>query len=145
MGHRCGGVGRRGGDRQQIYVQNIGGPNQQLSVLDLSRSINDTAWVTAATGTLYATDNTSGTVDAVQGGFAPGLVRAAVTPCDANGAPATCPGSGYAPNYLGALDLYTGAVQAIPVEGRFAPEGLLFVPGPAGSGGPAGPAGPGGQ
>ena len=52
----------------------------------------------------------------------------AVTPCDAANAPATCPGPGFPPNYLGLLDPFTGHVSRAPLSGAtFSPKGLLFV------------------
>lgn len=52
----------------------------------------------------------------------------AVTPCDAANAPATCPGPGFPPNYLGSLDPFTGHVTRVRVGGvTFNPKGLLFV------------------
>ncbi len=66
-----------------------------LRVLRLGQSVDDTAWAPSHDGRLYATDNGAGTVDVITGPFPPGSVFEAVTPCDANGAPATCPGPGF--------------------------------------------------
>jgi hypothetical protein len=60
------------GDQEQIYVSDPGGPAQQLSMLSLDQSIDDTAWVTSREGTLYASISADNTVDAVTGRFAPG-------------------------------------------------------------------------
>ena len=55
----------------------------------------------------------------------------AVTPCNANSAPAVCPAASapqYPPNSLGTINLETGAVGAVTVNGPVAPKGLIFVP-----------------
>ena len=56
------------GDLQQVYVRNAGGPNQKVFVLNLTQSVDDTAWATASRGTLYATDGKN-SVYAVRGHF----------------------------------------------------------------------------
>lgn len=119
------------GDEEQIYVQDPGGPQQRLSVLTLSQSVDDTAWPTDRWGRLYATDSTNDAVDVVNGPFTDGQPVVAATPCDANSAPATCPAPPAFPaNYLGTLDPWTGRVQALDVNGApFVPQGgLLFLP-----------------
>lgn len=61
-----------------------------------------------------------------------GQVYSAVTPCDANGAPSTCPGPGFPPNYLGRLDLQTGQLTRVRVSGpAVAPQGMLLQRGAA--------------
>lgn len=115
------------GDKQHIYVKNPGLVNQRLSVLDLSQSINDTAWATRQFGTLYITDNTDNLVDVLRGRFVPGTAFVAVTPCDADGAPATCPAPGFPPNYLGTLNMFTGKVIPVNLHGEMVQaEGLTF-------------------
>ncbi len=107
------------GDQQQVYVSDAGGPRQQLSLLDLSTSINDTAWIGARGGTLYVTDTGADQVLAVRG-LGAGQAIVAATPSSAN-----VPGSG--PNYLGVLDAYTGQVQPLPGTASVQPQGLLYV------------------
>ncbi len=52
----------------------------------------------------------------------------AVTPCDANNAPATCPAPGFPANYLGHLDMYTGRIDRVLVRGAaLHPQGMIFV------------------
>jgi hypothetical protein len=51
-------------------------------VLNLSRSVDDTAWVTGG-GRLFATDADRDTGDVVTGDFADNSIFVAVTPCDA--------------------------------------------------------------
>jgi hypothetical protein len=93
------------GDKEQIYVHGPGTWYQHLTVLALSQSVDDTAWATSWHGTFVA-----------------------VTPCDANGAPATCPGPGYPPNYLGQLNMYTGKITPVSLHGpSFEPQGMIFV------------------
>ncbi len=117
------------GDQQQIYVSDPGGPLQQLSVLSLDQSINDTAWATEAHGVLYASDSSSDTVDAITGNFDPGTAFVAATPCDANTASSSCK----AANFLGQLNLESGHVSPVALSGgALAPGGLVFVPGAQG-------------
>jgi hypothetical protein len=55
-------------------------------------------------------------------------VLVAATPCDANGAPSTCPAPGYPPNYLGELNPWTGAITPVQLIGpALEPKGLLFL------------------
>jgi hypothetical protein len=117
------------GDKEQIYVQNAGSRHQHLWVLDLSQSVDDTAWATTWHGAFYTTDNSGDTVDAITGAFPPGTVFVAVTPCDANGAPATCPAPGFPPHYLGQLNMYTGHISPVSLRGPgVEPQGMIFVP-----------------
>jgi hypothetical protein len=84
--------------------------------------------VTSASGTLYATDSSADSVDAFTGPFKPGTVYAAVAPCNANNAPATCPNPpSWPPNSLGTINLTTGAVK-VAYHGPITPKGLVFVP-----------------
>ena len=76
------------GDEELIFSPASG---TSLQVLKISQSVDDVAWATSATGTLYTTDSPSNTVDAIMGTFTPGTVFTAVTPCNANSAPSTCP------------------------------------------------------
>ncbi|HEY5354992.1 MAG TPA: hypothetical protein VIK57_21315 [Streptosporangiaceae bacterium] len=115
------------GDKEQIFVRDPARRRPALSVLRLSQSVDDTAWATSHDGRLYATDNGAGTVDVITGPFRPGSVFTAVTPCDANGAPATCPGPGYPANYLGALNPWTGHISRVALGGAVLnPQGMLF-------------------
>jgi hypothetical protein len=113
------------GDEQLIFS---GASGQNLQVLKISQSVDDVAWATSATGSLYTTDASANTVDVMTGSFTPGTVYTAVTPCNANGAPTTCPAAGYAANSLGTINLTTGAVGTAAVTGVAAPKGLIFVP-----------------
>jgi hypothetical protein len=123
------------GDQQQIYVADPGHAGQSLSVLNLSQSINDSAWATSGDGNLYITDSSNNVVDALRGHFDPGTVFVAVTPCSANSAPATCPAPGFPANYLGTLDLSTGVVSPVDLGGQSVePQGLLFQQGNGGLG-----------
>ena len=119
------------GDLQQIYVSGAGTQHQHLSVLNLSQSVDDTAWPISFTGTLFATDSTDDTIAAIHGPFLPGQPLVAATPCGSNSAPGVCPGPGFPANYLATLNPWTGHVSAVNVTGSaFTPQGgLLFVPG----------------
>jgi len=113
------------GDEELIFS---GARGQNLQVLKISNSIDDTAWATSASGSLYTTDSSANSVDAFTGSFTPGTAYTAVTPCNANSAPSTCPGPGYPANFLGTINLKTGAVGKVTVVGPVAPKGLIFVP-----------------
>lgn len=119
------------GDLQQIYVRDAGHQSQKLSLLNLSQSVDDTAWITHPEGRLYATDNGAGTIDTVTGDFRAGTAFTAVTPCNANSAPSTCPAPpAYPANYLGTINLGTGQVSSVPVTGpALHPQGLIFAGG----------------
>jgi hypothetical protein len=112
------------GDQQQIYVSDPGGPGQELSVLSLDQSVDDTAWTTEPGGALYASDSSADTVNAISGDFRPGTAFSSATPCSANSAPSTCT----TPNFLGRLDLTSGHVSPVSLGASLAPGGLIFVP-----------------
>jgi hypothetical protein len=113
------------GDLQLIFSNASG---QNLQVLKTSQAVDDTAWATSATGTLYATDSSADAIDAITGPFKPGTAYTAVAPCNANNAPSTCPAPPAWPvNSLGTIDLKTGAVTTI-YHGPMTPKGLAFVP-----------------
>jgi hypothetical protein len=117
------------GDREQVFLAGVGCAHPTLSVLKLTDSVDDTAWPSDSTGTLYTTDNGNDTVYKISGAFTKGSVMVAVTPCDANGAPSTCPAPGYPANYLGEPDPDTGVITAAHVRGpAVAAQGLLFLP-----------------
>jgi hypothetical protein len=116
------------GDLQLIFA-GAGGQNPQ--VLKLSNPVDDTAVATSASGTLYTTDSGADSVDAITGPFKVGTAYTAVAPCNANSAPDVCPVSGsstYGPNYMGTINLTTGAVSKITVIGPASPKGMIFVP-----------------
>jgi hypothetical protein len=117
------------GDKEQIYVHNAGARHQHLWVLGLSQSVDDTAWATTFYSRLFATDHGADTVSVILGLFTPGTAFVAVTPCDANNAPATCPAPGFPANYLGTLNMFTGQVTRVSVGGAsLAPQGIIFAP-----------------
>jgi hypothetical protein len=116
------------GDLQLIFSNASGG---NLQVLKLSKPVDDSAVATSASGTLYTTDSGADTVDAITGPFKVGTAYTAVAPCNANSAPAVCPVSGsttYGNNYIGAIDLTSGAVSSLTVTGPVQPKGMIFVP-----------------
>ena len=113
------------GDQELIFS---GASGQSLQVLKLSSSVDDTAWATSASGTLYTTDSSADTVDAITGSFTPGTAYTAVTPCNANSAPSNCPAPGYPANSLGTINLNTGAIGTVAVIGPVTPKGVIFVP-----------------
>jgi len=113
------------GDEELIFS---GASGQNLQVVKISNSVDDIAWATSASGTLYTTDSGADTVDAVTGSFAPGTAYTAVTPCNADSAPSTCPGPGFPANSLGTINLTTGAVGKVTIIGPVTPKGMIFVP-----------------
>lgn len=106
------------GDGEQIYVSGPGASSPRLSVLRLDNSVDDTAFVTDAAGTLYVTDSADNEVFAVTGDFKPGTAFTSVTPGDANN-PTD------APNYLAELNLSTG--QTTPIITSIQAKGEIFV------------------
>jgi hypothetical protein len=117
------------GDEELIFDHVTGWGRQSLSRLKLTASVDDTAWATDRYGVLYSTDNSADTVDVVTGPFVPGTTFDAVTPCDENGAPATCPAPGFPSNYLATTNLTTGKLTRVPLNGpTLQPQGMIFVP-----------------
>jgi hypothetical protein len=116
------------GDKEQIYVNAPGSKHQHLWVLSLSQSVDDTAWSTSWNGAFYATSTGDDTVDVIQGSFWPGTAFVSVTPCDADNAPATCPGPGFPANYIGHLNMYNGQISRVSLRGAaLHPQGMIFV------------------
>jgi hypothetical protein len=116
------------GDQQQIFVSPHGKLGSHLAVLNLSHSVDDTAWARSRHGKLYVANTGGGTIDVITGRFQPGSVLVAVTPCDQSDAPATCPGPGFPPNYLGQLNPWTGQITQVAVSGpTFGPQGMVFI------------------
>ena len=115
------------GDEEQVY-DHVTRHGQSLSVLSLTASVDDTSWATAPHGAIYATDNNGDTVDAVTGTFKAGAAYTSVTPCDENSAPAACPAPGYPANYLGTINLKTGVITPVTLNGPgLQPQGEIFV------------------
>ena len=114
------------GDQELVFS---GSSGQNLQVLKISKPVDDTAWATSASGSLYTTDSGADTVDAITGSFKPGTAYTAVAPCNANSAPTVCPAPPHYPlDSLGTINLKTGAVGQVTVNGIVAPKGLIFVP-----------------
>jgi len=112
------------GDQEQIFF----GGDEPLRVLKLNRSVDDTAWPSGS-GEVLTTDNGANQVIAVTGPFERGWEIAAVTPCDSNNAPSTCPAPEYPPNFLGRINPWTGMITPLAVSGvSFHPQGMLFIP-----------------
>jgi hypothetical protein len=114
------------GDQQLIFSNASG---QNLQVLKISKPVDDSAWATSASGTLYTTDAGADTVDAITGSFKPGTAYTAVAPCNANSAPTVCPTPpSYPANSLGTINLTTGTVGMVTISGPVTPKGMVFVP-----------------
>jgi hypothetical protein len=116
------------GDKEQIFVNAPSSKHQHLWVLELAQSVDDTAWSTSWNGAFFAADHDDDTIDVILGSFWPGTAFVAVTPCDANNAPATCPGRGFPANYVGHLDMYNGQISRVSLRGAtLHPQGMIFV------------------
>jgi hypothetical protein len=117
-------------DRQQIFVRDAGTRHQNLSVLNVSDSVDDTVWPSSRRGAIFATDSTHNTIVEITGPFSRGEMFVADTPCGANDAPSTCPGPGFPANFLGQLNPDTGAITPVAVQGpTFEPQGgMVFLP-----------------
>jgi hypothetical protein len=114
-------------DQQLIFSDSTG---KNLHVLKISKPVDDTAWATSASGSLYTTDSNANAVDAITGSLKPGTAYTAIAPCNAaNAPPNVCPNPPKWPlNSLGTINLKTGAVSAVTVSGVVAPKGMIFVP-----------------
>ena len=116
------------GDEEQIFLSGAGA-HPSLSVLTLSASVDDTAWPSGPTGTLYITDNGNDTINVVTGPFQRGSEIVATTPCDEGTAPSTCPGPGFPANYLGEVNPQSGSIAPLTLRGAaLAPQGMRFLP-----------------
>ena len=115
---------------QELIFDDADGWGQRLTALHLPASVDDSAWATARHGALYVTDKSADTVDTVSGTFTVGTMYSSVTPCNANSAPATCPGPGFPANYLATTNMLTGALTPVPLAGPVLRTGaMIFVPG----------------
>jgi hypothetical protein len=115
------------GDNEQIFVSDNSA--KHLSVLKLSQAVDDSAWASGPSSTLYVSDNSADLIYKITGPFKPGMVITSVTPCDASNAPASCPSPSFPNNYLGQIDPSTGAITKFAVSGAtITPKGLLLVP-----------------
>jgi hypothetical protein len=116
------------GDQELIFS---GATGQNLQVLKIPTPVDDSAWATSASGSLYVTDSSADTVDVITGPFKVGTAYTAITPCNANSAPAVCPASTapqFPPNYFGMINLTTGALSKVTISGALTPKGMVFVP-----------------
>ena len=86
-GHGSPGPGRlRVPSDLRKHCSNLGGEDQRLQVLNLSQSIDDTAFPTGDHGVLLTTDSTANSVVIITGALKVGTAYAAVTPGNANSA-----------------------------------------------------------
>ncbi len=117
------------GDLEQIFVAGLGTHHQALSVLKLTQSVDDSTWPSGASGAIYTTDGSADTIVKITGPFKRGSEVTAVTPCNANSAPATCPAPGYSAPYLGVINMSSGKINSLSVHGvAVQPKGMLFIP-----------------
>jgi hypothetical protein len=116
------------GDQELIFDYPA---NWHLHLRDLllPTSIDDSAWATRQFGAIYTTDSSADTLDVVFGPFKVGTMYTAVTPCNENSAPATCPAPGFPANYLGTINLKTGAISKVATgDAKLNPKGMIYVP-----------------
>ena len=93
-------------------------------MLTLSQPVDDTAWARAWHGAFYANDH----VDVFSGTFWPGTTLVAVTPGNANSAPASCPGPRFPASYPGQMNVDTGQITRVRLRGAgLEPQGLIFA------------------
>ncbi|NMM17193.1 MAG: hypothetical protein HHJ14_08685 [Cellulomonas sp.] len=102
------------GDQQLIFAHSGGTGRQSLQVLSLPQPVDDTAFATPSTTTLWVTDPTHDVVDAVTGPFPAGQVISTVTP-----------NAGV--TYLAALNLTDGSLTPIKALALIEPKGLTFT------------------
>jgi hypothetical protein len=102
------------GDAQLIFVGNPGTPSQTLTQLPIGDQIDDSAWATSTTGTLYLSDNKKNQVDEIRGTFTPGTMFVSV-PNDSN-----------VGDFVGELNMSTGQITPVLV-GFGNPHGMVFV------------------
>jgi hypothetical protein len=111
------------GDQQAIFASHLGSDGQQLQVLNLSQSVDDTAFATSSQGALVTTDSRAKSVVLITGTFDAGMAYTSVTPGNANTAPPNP-----VPNYLGSIDLQTGTVSPVTTTGEtITPHALIFI------------------
>jgi hypothetical protein len=103
------------GDAQLIFVHGTGTAGQTLTQLPIGTQVDDLAWATSTTGTLYVSDNTGDRIFAITGHFKPGTVFVS-----------TASDSGVG-SLVGTLDLTTGAIHPIAI-GFDNAHGMVFVP-----------------
>ncbi|MBR7829306.1 hypothetical protein KDK95_23565 [Actinospica sp. MGRD01-02] len=110
------------GDDQLIFDKL--GQSGAPQVLSIKQSVDDVAFPTATGGTLLSADAKTDSVDAITGTFTANAAYTAVTPGNANNAPANA-----APNYFGTIDLATGDVTAVKTQGvKLTPHSLIYLP-----------------
>jgi hypothetical protein len=102
------------GDRQLIFAANPGTGKQTLQVLTVAQPLDDTVFSAHTGQTLWITDPSSNTVDAVTGPFKPGQAISTVAPD--TGATS-----------LATLDLASGTLTTITELTAIHPKGLIFT------------------
>ena len=112
------------GDQQAVFASRLGTDGQRLRVLNLSQSVDDTAFATSAGGALVSTDSSANSVVLITGSFVPGTAYTSVTPGNANTPPVPTP-----PNHLGVIDLSTGTVSPVATTGTaLQTHALIYIP-----------------
>lgn len=101
-------------DKQLIFLGGKRDSAKTVSVLAVTQPLDDTVFATSSRETLWLTDSTHNTVDAVTGPFRAGEAFSTVTPDQ--GA-----------TYLAALDLSTGSLTPVAGLAAVTPKGLLFA------------------
>lgn len=101
-------------DKQLIFVTSAGRDRSAIRVLSVPQPLDDTVFRTRSHSTLWVTDPTHNTVDAITGSFTAGEVISSVTP-DIGAA------------YLAVLGLNDGTLSPISELSTVVPKGLLFT------------------
>lgn len=104
------------GDQQLVFARNLLGWRPKLSVLSVSQIMDDTAFATETSKTLWVADTATNTVDKITGSFADGQAVSSIAPATGK-------------TYIGTTNLSTGVVTPIPGLSSVAPKGLLFTTG----------------
>ncbi|MGH3629466.1 MAG: hypothetical protein ACRDRL_18765, partial [Sciscionella sp.] len=95
------------GDSQLVFIRQLGTKHSSASVLNLDHQVDDTAFATSNSGTLYVVDNQDNRILAVQGGFHRGEAFSSTTG-----------------GTVGRLNLTTGTITPF-ITGLGSPHGLL--------------------
>lgn len=103
------------GDSQLLFVQNLGSADQSVSKLPLGTQVDDVAWATSSTGTLYVSDSSANKVYVISVHTKPGTAFV------------SCASDSGVGNFIGEFDLSTGNIT--PVVMGLNSHGMIFVPG----------------
>lgn len=106
------------GDAQLIFVRHIGEKSQVVARLPAGTQLDESAWTTGNSGTLFVADSGMNVIYAIQATFDPGTIFSEA----GSGAPVQ--------GFIGALDPKTGILTPLLTarDGLIDPTTLVFVP-----------------